>query len=114
MRTKGAAAATMTNWITNFIVVEITPIGIQNLAWKFYIIWTVTNACILPIIWAFYPETANRNLEDLDAYYRESPALIVAKDNDATCRKRPQRYVDIQSQDVKEVEASQAQVEHVA
>lgn len=35
MRTKGAAVATATDWITNFIVVEITPIGIQNIGWKF-------------------------------------------------------------------------------
>jgi len=35
MRTKGAAVATATDWLTNFIVVEVTPIGIQNLSWKF-------------------------------------------------------------------------------
>lgn len=35
MRTKGAALATATDWITNFTIVEITPIGIQNISWKF-------------------------------------------------------------------------------
>ncbi|KAH6979309.1 hypothetical protein EDB82DRAFT_527394 [Fusarium venenatum] len=43
--------------ITNFIVVEITPIGIQNLGWRFCIVWTVTNALFLPVIYFFYPET---------------------------------------------------------
>ena len=41
MRTKGAAVATMTNWLTNFVVVQITPIGIRNLGWRFWIIFTV-------------------------------------------------------------------------
>lgn len=35
MRTKGAALATATDWITNFAIVEITPIGIQSIGWKF-------------------------------------------------------------------------------
>lgn len=43
--------------ITNFIVVEITPIGIQNLGWRFWIVWTVTNALFFPVIYFFYPET---------------------------------------------------------
>ncbi|KAF3067099.1 Sugar transporter STL1 [Daldinia childiae] len=102
MRTKGAAVATMTNWITNFIVVEVTPIGIQKLGWKFYIIWTVTNALFLPIIWLFYPETANRTLEDLDAYYRDNPPLVLHKDRDSTSVRRPERFAEAQGRDIEE------------
>lgn len=57
MRTKGAAVATATNWITNFAIVEITPIGIQNLGWQFWIVWTVFCAASMPIIYFLYPET---------------------------------------------------------
>ncbi|KAJ2985080.1 hypothetical protein NUW58_g5725 [Xylaria curta] len=103
MRTKGAAVATMTNWLTNFLVVEVTPIGIQNLGWRFYIIWAVINAVSLPIIWAFFPETANRSLEDLDGYYREDPPLIVIKNKDATSVRRPQKFAMTHSRDIEEV-----------
>ncbi|GAW21855.1 hypothetical protein ANO14919_113810 [Xylariales sp. No.14919] len=106
MRTKGAAAATMTNWLTNFLVVEITPIGIQNLGWRFYVIWAVFNFAMLPIIWAFFPETANRSLEDLDAYYRENPPLLVIKDKDATSVSRPQRFATAHSRDIEEAKAT--------
>ena len=41
----------------NFVIVEITPIGIQNVGWKFWIIWTVLNVVFLPVIYFFYPET---------------------------------------------------------
>lgn len=102
MRTKGAAVATMTNWITNFVVVEITPIGIQTLGWRFYIIWVVTNAFFLPIIWLFYPETANRTLEDLDAYYRENPPLVLHRDRDSTSVRRPEKFVEAQGRDIEE------------
>ncbi|KAJ5683382.1 hypothetical protein N7462_006547 [Penicillium macrosclerotiorum] len=96
MRTKGAAVATAMDWITNFVVVEITPIGIQNLGWKFWLVWTATNAAFLPILYFFYPETgeANRSLEDMDAYYRSNPPLIVTTDPDAVSRKRPRRYIE--------------------
>ncbi|KAI8302256.1 hypothetical protein K4K59_000594 [Colletotrichum sp. SAR11_240] len=91
---EGAAVATATNWITNYVIVQITPIGIQNLGWKFWIVFTVLNAAFLPIIYLFYPETANRTLEDLDEYYRNNPPLIVIGDKDAIGTKRPQKYVD--------------------
>ncbi|KAL1989986.1 hypothetical protein VTN49DRAFT_7183 [Thermomyces lanuginosus] len=94
MRTKGAAVATATNWITNFVIVEITPIGIQNEGWRFWIVWTVINAACLPLIYFIYPETSNRTLEDLDAYYRSNPPLIVTKDPDAICSERPQKFID--------------------
>ncbi|KAJ5861862.1 uncharacterized protein N7529_009172 [Penicillium soppii] len=100
MRTKGAAAATATDWITNFIVVEITPIGIQSIGWKFWIVWTVSNAAFLPILYFFYPETANRSLEDLDAYYRSDPSLIVTGDPDAICRKRPLKYIQREDEEL--------------
>jgi hypothetical protein len=33
------------------VVVEITPIGIQTLQWKFYIVWTVLNASFVPFMY---------------------------------------------------------------
>lgn len=73
MRTKGAALGTASNWAFNcqaflfllvwkdtreansrtVMVVEITPIGIQSLQWKFYIIWTVFNAAFVPIVYLY-------------------------------------------------------------
>jgi hypothetical protein len=29
----------------------------------------VVNACFLPVIWFFYPETANRSLEEIDIIF---------------------------------------------
>ncbi|KAJ4250186.1 hypothetical protein NW762_012001 [Fusarium torreyae] len=92
MRTKGAALGAATNWIFNFMVVEITPVGIQNLGWKFYLIWTVLNAAIIPIVYLFYPETAGRTLEDLDEYFRSNPPLIVCRDKEVISSKRPEKY----------------------
>ncbi|TKA77978.1 hypothetical protein B0A49_02438 [Cryomyces minteri] len=101
MRTKGAALGTATNWIFNFMVVEITPIGIESLAWKFYIIWTLFNGAFVPIVYLFYPETADRSLEDLDRLFRENHDIFVFKDKDAIHHKRPQKYVEHMEEQVR-------------
>lgn len=71
MRTKGAAVATATNWITNFVIVQITPIGIQNLGWKFWIVFTVFNAFFIPVIFLFYPETGKLTRGHLFFYVQQ-------------------------------------------
>jgi hypothetical protein len=87
------------------------------------IVWTVTNALFLPVLYFLYPETgniipdiesamldakkflANRSLEDIDAYYRSNPSLIVTTDADATFRKRPQKYVDREDEELERTTA---------
>ncbi|RMZ90064.1 hypothetical protein DV736_g2701, partial [Chaetothyriales sp. CBS 134916] len=101
MRTKGAAAGTATNWIFNFMVVEITPIGIQNLQWKFYIIWTIFNASFVPLTYFFYPETAGRSLEDIEDYFRTNPSVWAFRDKEATKSKRPQHFIEKQQEDIR-------------
>ncbi|KAF7597128.1 hypothetical protein BBP40_009466 [Aspergillus hancockii] len=98
MRTKGAALGTATNWAFNFMVVEITPIGIENLRWKFYIIWTVLNLSFVPLIYFFYPETANRALEDIDVFFRENHSLFVHNNLEAVCTQRPMRYIELEEE----------------
>ncbi|KAL0564409.1 hypothetical protein V5O48_017635, partial [Marasmius crinis-equi] len=95
MRTKGAALGTASNWISNYIVVQITPIGIESLGWRFYIIWAAFNAAFVPLVWLFYPETSNRHLEDIDKMYRENQGMVlVIRNKEAVQTERPQRFVD--------------------
>ncbi|KAL0258638.1 hypothetical protein SLS55_006135 [Diplodia seriata] len=108
MRTKGAALGTATNfranrtqWIFNFMVVEITPPGISSLGWQFYIIWTVFNGAFVPIVYLFYPETADRSLEDLDRLFIENHNIFVFRDKDAISTKRPQQYIQHEKEEIR-------------
>ncbi|KAI5921327.1 general substrate transporter [Camillea tinctor] len=94
MRTKGAALGTATNWIVNFLVVEITPVGIESIGWRFYIIWTVFNFSFVPIVYFLYPETAGRTLEDIDRFFQENQNILIFRDRDAKSSERPQRYIE--------------------
>lgn len=78
----------------NFMVVEITPIGIESLGWQFYIIWTVFNAAFVPIVYLFYPETSDRTLEDIDRLFRENGNILVFTDPNAISTTRPLAYLE--------------------
>ncbi|KAJ5815542.1 MFS sugar transporter [Penicillium riverlandense] len=82
MRTKGTSLAAAIQWIVNYMVVQITPIGIQNLSWRFWIIWAIICFSFIPVTYLFYPETTGRSLEDIDRYFEGNPGIIVARDKD--------------------------------
>lgn len=79
--------------LTHQQVVEITPPGISSLGWQFYIIWTVFNFSFIPIVYLFYPETADRSLEDVDRFFADNHDVFVFRDKDATSSKRPMKYI---------------------
>jgi hypothetical protein len=57
-------------------VVEITPISIKTIGYKTYIYFCVFNACFVPIIWWFYPETAKLSLEQIDLLFTGDKVLL--------------------------------------
>lgn len=68
-RAKANAFSTCTNWLFNFLIVMVTPIMISGIGWGTYLFFAVVNACFLPIIYFFYPETAGRSLEEIDLIF---------------------------------------------
>lgn len=78
----------------------------------------------MPILYFLYPETcellptssskqllieftlANRQLEDIDAYYRTNPPIIVTRDKDAICAKRPLKYAEHEEHTIRQRRAS--------
>jgi len=56
----------------------ITPTLIGRLAWKTYIIFMCTNFAFVPLVYFFYPETANLTLEEIDHLYME-PGIAARK-----------------------------------
>ncbi|KAF2993954.1 hypothetical protein G7054_g4855 [Neopestalotiopsis clavispora] len=68
-RAKSNAVSTCTNWLFNFLIVMVTPIMITNIGWGTYLFFAAINACFLPVIYFFYPETAGRSLEEIDIIF---------------------------------------------
>ncbi|KAF7592373.1 hypothetical protein BBP40_000357 [Aspergillus hancockii] len=68
-RGKANAISTCTNWLFNFLIVMVTPIMIRDISWGTYLFFGIVNACFIPIIYVFYPETSGRSLEEIDLIF---------------------------------------------
>lgn len=68
--------------LKNFFVVMITPVIINRLQWKAYLIFMCTNFAFVPLVYFCYPETANFTLEEIDYLFtnQEQSAVKLSKE----------------------------------
>ncbi|CAG8313525.1 unnamed protein product [Penicillium nalgiovense] len=74
LRVAMSAISTGNHWLWNFVVVMITPVALDTIGYKYYIVYAVISACIPIVVYFFYPETMNRNLEALNHVFRDAPS----------------------------------------
>lgn len=71
-RSSGSSLATATNWICNFIVGQITPILLETISWRLYLIHSISCFLSIIIVYDIYPETKGVSLEDMDSLFNDS------------------------------------------
>lgn len=54
--------------------------------------------CYAPVVFLFYPETANRTLEDMDQIFLRNPSWFVCGQDELTGRTRPQFLIDAETE----------------
>ncbi|KAI0127460.1 putative sugar transporter [Xylariales sp. AK1849] len=86
-RTRGAAAATATNWLMAFVVVQFTKVGIDNL------VFAIISFSYFPVVFCFYSETSRRTLEDTDLLFIRNPGVLVFGKDEMTNRERPMALI---------------------
>ncbi|EOA88184.1 uncharacterized protein SETTUDRAFT_160662 [Exserohilum turcica Et28A] len=69
IRIQANALSTCSNWISNFLIVMITPPAFANLSYNTYTMFAVFNAAIIPSVYFFFPEPKGRSLEELDVIF---------------------------------------------
>ncbi|KAL2844762.1 general substrate transporter [Aspergillus pseudoustus] len=72
LRVAMSAASTANKWLWNFVVVMATPVALDTIGWRYYIVYAVISACIPATVYLFYPETMGRSLEGLEAVFRDA------------------------------------------
>ncbi|KAF4122263.1 Sugar (and other) transporter [Geosmithia morbida] len=78
IRIQANALSTCSNWLSNFLIVMITPPAFSNLGYRTYIMFAVFNAAILPCVWLYFPEPKGRSLEELDIIFASADALKIS------------------------------------
>jgi hypothetical protein len=61
VRTQANAISTMTNWLSNFLVVQVLPTMTASIGSYTFLIFAIANCIFLPFIYFFYPETAGES-----------------------------------------------------
>ncbi|OAA69905.1 General substrate transporter [Cordyceps fumosorosea ARSEF 2679] len=75
LRAAISAVATAAVWTFNFLLAEVTPIGFNTISYRYYIIFAVLNATIIPVVYFFFPETSGRSLEEIDEIFMQSKSI---------------------------------------
>ncbi|EMG48682.1 hypothetical protein G210_0713 [Candida maltosa Xu316] len=76
VRSKGAALATATNWLSNFIVGFASPVLLDLIKWKTY--WIPATSCIISFfaVWYLFPETKGLSLEEMGSVFDDKSSIF--------------------------------------
>ncbi|KAH8683585.1 general substrate transporter [Ilyonectria robusta] len=75
LRMAMSSISTANHWLWNFVVVMVTPVAIENIGWRYYIVFSVIAACIPLSVYFLFPETMGRNLEEIEMMFKDSPSV---------------------------------------
>lgn len=75
LRVPMASISTANHWLWNFVVVMITPVAVNTIGYRYFIVYAVISASIIPLVYFFYPETMGRSLEELEMLFAEAPSI---------------------------------------
>lgn len=70
------ALSTAAVWTSNFLLAQVTPVGFDTIKYKYYIVFVVINAAIVPIVYFFFPETKGLSLEQIDEIFSQSKNFL--------------------------------------
>ncbi|KIV79409.1 hypothetical protein PV11_06971 [Exophiala sideris] len=79
MRMPISAIAVSAQWLSQFVVGQVTPAGTANLSNRYWIIYAVLNAAFIPSVYLFFPETNDRSLEEMDRIFDQSTIFNVVR-----------------------------------
>lgn len=75
LRAAVCGVSTAVSWIFNFLVAEVTPVAFTDIGYRYFIVYCAINAACVPVIYFFYPETAGRELEEIDEIFKRSNSI---------------------------------------
>ena len=82
IRARGSALATATNWSLNLVFAQCSPIAITRLGSDYFYCFVGFNWAAGVVVWAFYPETVGRSLEEVeDVFSIASSSTTVVDDS---------------------------------
>ncbi|EAT82105.1 hypothetical protein HBI56_081020 [Parastagonospora nodorum] len=77
VRNKATAVGVFSHWMSNFVVVMVTPIGLSSIRGHYFWVWAVVCASFVPLTYFFGVETSGRSLEQIDEMFWENSRVCM-------------------------------------
>ncbi|PWN36397.1 general substrate transporter [Meira miltonrushii] len=77
MRARGTAVTTMSSYISNFMIGQVSPIAFKNVGWRYYLLFAICGFTNALTVYLLFPETKGRTLEEMDLYMEQMPWIVV-------------------------------------
>jgi len=75
-RSKGVSIGVMVSFAFNTMIGQVTPIAMERIGWRFYLLFVVCNFTNALYFWAFQPETKRRPLEEMNYLFTNAPLFV--------------------------------------
>lgn len=76
LRAPITAISTGTQYLFQFIIGIATPIGIEKIGYRYFIVYAVIGCIMVPTMFFLFPETTGRSLEQIDEIFENSSTIF--------------------------------------
>lgn len=66
----------MVSFAFNTMIGQVTPIAMEAIGWRFYLLFVVCNFTNALYFWATLPETKRRPLEEMNYLFTNAPIFV--------------------------------------
>lgn len=77
IRAAGNAVAFCTFNAITIMLVQVTPLAIERIAWRFFLIFIICDAIFIAVVYWVYPETVGKTLEEIAALFGDEVAVDI-------------------------------------
>ncbi|KAG1462271.1 hypothetical protein G6F56_005553 [Rhizopus delemar] len=69
VRAKALGISTASNWLFTYVVFQLTPIMLEKIEWRTYVLFCVLCLIIAIVVHLYFPETNGKSLEEVDLIF---------------------------------------------
>lgn len=110
-RSKGVSIATMTSFAFNTMIGQITAPAIDQIGWKYYLVFVICNFTNAIFFWLVLPETKKIPLEEMNNLFSNSHWIVLGNDRESY-KAYMAEDIERRAQEIREKEGDEIGINH--